>query len=299
MDNITKQISEEFKNIYFIRGARNARYPNSHSILIGDYLIDTGISRKLLKKVKQQFVLNTVLLSHWHEDHISGNSILKDVRFLCHERDQSVIEDIDKMYSYYGVENIAAGEELKTLNEYLGVKSIKVDGNISDNDIIHIGEDLKLKIIYTPGHTAGHCSFLELSSKIGFFGDIDLTKFPYYGNIDADLIAFEKSIEKLKNLDINVAVTGHREPLEGKKEIKNELEKYKTILEKRDERILTFLSERNPISLKDFKSKNLIYKTYTFENFEPIAELIMVEKHLEKFLAQKLIIPKDNGFILS
>lgn len=299
MDNITQQISEEFKNILFIRGARNARYPNSHSILIGDYLIDTGISKKLLKKVKRQFILNNVLLSHWHEDHISGNSILKDARFYCHERDQAVIEDIDKMYSYYGIENSAAEEELKTLNEYIGVKSIMVDGNISDNDIIHIGEDLKLKIIYTPGHTAGHCSFLELSSKIGFFGDIDLTRFPYYGNIDANLTDFEKSIEILKSLEIDVAVTGHKEPIEGRENIKNELEKYKTILEKRDERILSLLSERNPISLLDFKNKNLIYKTYTFENFEPIAELIMVEKHLEKFLVQKLIMPKNNGFILS
>jgi len=300
METISEQLSEEYKNIYFIRGARNARYPNSHSLLIGDHLIDTGISRKILRKIKKQIKISTVLLSHWHEDHISGNSFLNlDTKFLCHQKDKPIIEDIEKMYPYYGIENSIAEDELRTVNDYLGITNTKIDGIIRNNDIINIGDDLKLKIIYTPGHTAGHCSFCEMRSKIAFFGDIDLTRFPYYGSIDADLLHFEESIELIKGLDIDIVVTGHREPIKGIKVIKEELDNYKKIIHKRDERIMSNLSEKTPMTPNDLKGKNLIYKKYVYENYDPVAGLLMIGKHFDKFLAKKLIIPSDNGFILS
>ena len=79
------------EGIYFIQGANKARYPYSNSILIGDYLIDTGVSNKLLRSLKKEFQINNVILSHWHEDHISGNQLLKDINFLCHEKDKFII----------------------------------------------------------------------------------------------------------------------------------------------------------------------------------------------------------------
>ncbi|MFX1531655.1 MAG: hypothetical protein ACFFBC_11130, partial [Promethearchaeota archaeon] len=71
------------------------------------------------------------------------------------------------------------------------------------------------------------------------------------------------------------------------------------IIFKRDERILSNLSERNPISPIDLKGKNLIYKRYSSENFEVISELVMIEKHFDKLLKNNLIAIKDNGFILN
>ena len=44
MNEFVQPLSDEFKDIYFIKGARNGRYPFSHSLLIMDCLIDTGIS---------------------------------------------------------------------------------------------------------------------------------------------------------------------------------------------------------------------------------------------------------------
>ena len=54
MNDFVFQISEDFEKIYFIEGARNGKYPYSHSLLIEDYLIDTGISSRLLRKLKRQ-----------------------------------------------------------------------------------------------------------------------------------------------------------------------------------------------------------------------------------------------------
>ncbi|MFX0027713.1 MAG: MBL fold metallo-hydrolase [Candidatus Hermodarchaeota archaeon] len=299
MQEFMQSLINKFENIYFIEGEREGNYPYSHSLLVGDYLIDTGISGRRLRKVKRQFQINAIVLSHWHEDHISGNNLFHDLNFLCHEEDRIPIEDIEQILPYYRVDGTNAGEEFRTLFDLFGMKNTKISRFIRDNEIINISDYLKLKVIHTPGHTAGHCAFIELNSKIAFFGDIDLTRFPYYATIDSDLMAYENSIEKLKSLDLEIAVLGHRDPVFGGNNIRAELENFRMIITKRDERILSNLSERNPIRPVDLKGRNLIYKRYSFANFEVISELVMIEKHFDKFLRNKLITIKDNGYILT
>ena len=301
MEDFVIPLSEEFKDLYFIEGESSARYPYSNSMLIGDYLIDTGISPRRLKRLKKQFPISHVLLTHWHEDHISGNYIMKNAKFYCHSKDQAPIENVDNMIPLYNVHNTPVEDELKSLIEILRMQNVKVDRVIQDNDIFNIGEQFKLKVLHTPGHTAGHCAFLEQNSKIAFLGDIDLTKHPYYGNLDANLIEFEESIAKIKNLDVNTVITGHRGIIKGKSRIIDEIEKYESILKERDDRILSYLTERtNPTSLAEFRGSNVIYRKYTaFKDFELIAELLMIEKHFEKFIKLNMITKKDERYILN
>jgi glyoxylase-like metal-dependent hydrolase (beta-lactamase superfamily II) len=298
MQEFIHPLSDDFKNIYFIEGDRKGNYPFSHSLLIGNYLIDTGISSGRLRKLKRQFQINTVILSHWHEDHISGNNLFSNSNFLCHINDKPPIEDIEKMFPYYRVEGTDAGKEFRILFEMFGMNNTIISNIIKDDEIINIDDLLKLKVVHTPGHTAGHCAFYEANSKIAFFGDIDLTRFPYYATIDSDLVDYENSIEILKNLEFEVAVLGHRDPVFGSSNIQAELEKFKSVIFKRDERILSNLSEQNPIRPIDLKGKNLIYKRYSYD-FEVISELVMIEKHFDKFLRNRLITIKDNGYILN
>ncbi|MFX0027104.1 MAG: MBL fold metallo-hydrolase, partial [Candidatus Hermodarchaeota archaeon] len=293
-------ISDEFPEIYFIEGARNGKYPYSHSLLIEDFIIDTGISSRLLRKLKRKFQINNALLSHWHEDHTSGNRIIPNANFLIHFNDKYLIENVDKFSEYYGILNTPAAETFTWLEESLKLMNTKIEKTFKDNQVIKIGDHLHLKVIHTPGHTAGHCSFYELNSKIAFLADIDLTNFVFYAGIDSDLLDFEKSIEKLEQLNIDIVATGHRGIIEGKNKIKEELKKYKSIIYKRDDRLLSQFSEFKPIMVNDFKGKNLIYKYYSeFKEYEIVAELIMIQKHFDKFLIRKLIAPKENGFILS
>ena len=300
MEDFIKPLSNELENIYFIEGFQRARYPYSNSMLIGDNLIDTGISTRRLKKLKKYFPINKVFLTHWHEDHISGNYLLRDAQFCCHPKDRIPIENVDKMIPLYNVKNTPIEDELKSLIKLLRMQNIKVDTFVEDNDIFDIGDQLKLKVLFTPGHTAGHCAYYELNSKIVFLGDIDLTKYPYYGNLDASLIDFEESIAKIKSLDVNIVVTGHRGIIEGKKKIDEEIEKYQSILDGRGERILTYFSERGrSIKLDEFEKNNIIYRKYSaYKDFEIIAELLMIEKHLEKFLKKGIISENDNSYAL-
>ena len=109
---------------------------------------------------------------------------------------------------------------------------------------------------------------------------------------------YENSIDKLKNLEIEIAVMGHRDPVFGSSNIRVELDKFKSVIFKRDERVLSNLTERKPIRPIDLKGKNLIYKRYTY-NFEIISELVMIEKHFDKYLKKNLITTQDNGYILN
>lgn len=300
MSDFVHPISDEFKEIFFIKGAREGKYPYSHSLLIGDVLIDTGISSRLLRKLKRLYPINTVLLSHWHEDHTSGNRLLSSAKFYIHSKDRYLIENVNKFNEFYGISNTPGEEEFEWLMEGLRLKNTKIDELIEDNQIIKVANGLNIRIIHTPGHTAGHCAFFELNSKIAFLADIDLTNFVFYAGIDSNLMDFEDSLEKLIQFDIKTAITGHRGIIDGEKSIREELIEYKSIIQKRDGRILSYLSETTPKRVIDLKNKNIIYKYYSqFKEYEIIAELIMVQKHLDKFITNGCVEQKGNGYILS
>ncbi len=299
MPEFIKPLSDEFENIYYVEGERRGGYPYSNSMLIGDYLIDTGISNGRIRKLRRKFDIKSVINSHWHEDHILGNRVLKEAEFLCHSEDKHIIEDIDKIFPFYGLK-VADFPEFQELLEGFRINNTKIDRVIENDEIIEIN-DLRLKVIHTPGHTAGHCCFFEEKSRICFLADIDLTNFgPFYGGLDSSVMDFEESIEKLEELNMEAAVSGHKGLFQGVKLIKEELKKYKSKIYEYDERILSYLSETNPINPDDLVKKNIIYRKYgPWEVFEIIAEKIMIEKHFEKFLKNKIIEKKNNGYILN
>ncbi len=293
-------LGDSNNTFYFVQGKNNAYYPFSNSLLIGTYLIDTGSSPRIIRDLKKRFSIQTVINSHWHEDHISGNYLFDDVRFLCHENDKNLIENIWLMENYYGIEGTKTGKDFVDLMNSYKLKDTNVQETIQDGEIIKINDEYKLKVIHTPGHTAGHCVFQELNTKIAFLGDIDLTRFPYYGNIDANLREFYESIEKVINLDIEVAMSGHKGIVEGKSEINDRLDRFKSSIDKRTERILSKMPESKPILPKDLQKLNLIYKKYSeFEEFELISEVLMIQKHFDYFLHNGLIIKERGGYILT
>jgi len=301
MSSFIQPLSEEFKEIYYVEGQRGGRYPYSHSLLIDSYLIDTGISSGHLRKLKRQHPITHVILSHWHEDHIANNRLLPDAKFFAHPKDIPVIEDVEKMFEYYFTTDPEQKELFDMILGMLRLKDTKVDYELNDNDIIEIGDRYKLQVILAPGHTGGHCCFFETNSKIAFLADIDLSSFgPWYAGRDSSLIEFEASIQKIKQFDIDIAVTSHKGVIEGKSAVKEALKAYEDVIYKRDEKILSFLSESNPVKAQDLEKKNLIYKYYTeYEIYEHMAEVVMIQYHFDKLEKNGTITKQDNGYVLS
>lgn len=301
MSSFIQPLSEEFKDIYYIEGQRGGRYPYSHSLLIDDYLIDTGISSGHLRKLKRQHPITHVILSHWHEDHIAGNRILPDAKFFAHPKDIPVIEDIEKMFEYYFTTGPEQKELFNMILETLRVENTKVDYKLNDNDIIKIGDQYNVQVIFTPGHTGGHCCFLEKNSKIAFLADIDLSSFgPWYGGIDSSLIELEASIQRIKEIDIEIAVTSHKGVIEGKSSVAEAIKAYENIIYKRDERILSYLNETKPTKARELEKKNIIYKYYTqYEIYEHMVEVVMIQYHFDKLEKSGRIIKENNGYHLA
>ncbi|MHA1274383.1 MAG: MBL fold metallo-hydrolase [Promethearchaeota archaeon] len=303
MNDFIKLIDDEIPNIYFIEGQRNGKYPYSHSLLIENFLIDTGISSGFIRKLRRKFKIENILLSHWHEDHISGNRFFKDSAvFYAHGNDLPVIEDVSKMFDYYSIKDNR--EQVELFESILGglrLENINIDIILKDNDIIKIKDNYNIRVIHTPGHSKGHCCFYEINNKILFLGDIDLSSLgPWYGGLDSNVIEFENSIKKIMKIDVEIAVTGHKGLFFGNKKIKDKLNEYLNVIYQRDERILSELKENKPLIIDDLIGKNIIYPRYTqYKIYELLAEKIMIQSHLNKFLIDRKISEKDGGYILS
>jgi glyoxylase-like metal-dependent hydrolase (beta-lactamase superfamily II) len=296
-------------DIYFLRGKNDAKYPYSHSLLVGNFLIDTGISREHLKLLKtNNFSIDTIILSHWHEDHIRDALFLKANHYLSHPKDKPMIENFSGLFKKYtGIteEDFQKfGDFILSYLKTLRIKNIKIDRVIIDDEIIKINENCRLKVIHTPGHTAGHCSFIELNSGIVYLTDIDFKDFgPFYGAQDSSLTDFENSIEKVKKIDMDIAISAHKGIFKGRKLIREKLDEYKAIIDKRDEKILEFCSEKRPIQVENLVLKNIIYKTLHKIDFFKAHyiryEKRMLEQHFERLVSRNIIEPKGNGFVLA
>ncbi|MFX0071876.1 MAG: MBL fold metallo-hydrolase [Candidatus Hermodarchaeota archaeon] len=301
MSEFIQLLSDNSENIYFVEGERNGRYPYSNSLLIEDCLIDTGISSRHLRKLKRKFSIKKVLFTHWHEDHISGHRILKDVEMHCHINDKPLIENFKDLYKkYYCMINTPVENLFDDIFETMRLEKAKIHQILEHNQIININNNSKIQVIHTPGHSAGHCCFLELNSKICFLGDIDFSSFgPWYAGLDSNLSDFEESILRLKQYDINTAITSHKGIFSGSKLIKEELDKFKSFFDIRDQKILSHFSEKKAKNVNELIKQNIIYKFYgEFKEYDVLAEKIMIKMHIDKLLKNKLIEQQKDGYIL-
>ncbi|MEL6672125.1 MAG: MBL fold metallo-hydrolase [Bacteroidota bacterium] len=110
------------------------------------------IEEKDLKVVK---LLNT----HGHIDHMLGNKFVVDtwgVPFATHEK---VIPELEATQSYGALFGLQPDP------------SPHPDELLEDGDTLEIGQ-LKLEVIFTPGHSAGHISFYHAPSQSLFSGDV-------------------------------------------------------------------------------------------------------------------------------
>jgi len=158
-------------------------------------LIDPGAGGMAVKNVlhKQGYVLEFIINTHGHGDHIAANGYFKSPVYI-HRLDKDFLRDPDKNLSGLFFFKVISPEATRILE---------------DGDTIELG-NLKLEIIHTPGHTPGSIS-IKLGSSVFtgdalFSGGIGRTDFAY-----GDETLLLKSIrEKLLVLsDDTVIYPGH------------------------------------------------------------------------------------------
>lgn len=165
--------------VYVVRGAKLA-------------LVDSGVApspqevvepclRALgLRLGEVDYIINT----HGHNDHMGGNGAVKEAapgaQVLVHSADRSLVTDgvkahlggpfdASRFMPLLGAEDLLPEREA-TLTRFIG-KTAGVDRVLEDGDVIDLGNDVRLRAIHTPGHTAGSTCYLLERDNVLFSGD--------------------------------------------------------------------------------------------------------------------------------
>jgi len=271
-------------NIYYIKGENQSRFPYCACLyLTGSklrVLIDAGMGPKNLAPVKKMGI-DLLILTHCHIDHRLTRKELLGVPVWSHENEANFLKDHENFFKAMGLKR--SGLDLVGLFKSApGILDIEIDHLLTDGEPIDLG-GLTLETVHTPGHTPGHIAFFIPEHDLLFSGDIDLTSFgPFYGHDFADINDFLASIEKLKQINSKMVISGHAGPFNDN--LHARFIAYAEVIHSRDSLVLEKLSR--PKSIDDFKGANLFYKSYPdFPDLIRWFELVHIEKHLARLKA--------------
>ena len=283
-------------NIFYITGKNNSRFPYCACLYLRGkklrVLIDVGMGAENLAPVKEMGI-DLLILTHCHIDHRLTRNEIFDIPVWCHESEANFLKDREYFYTSMGLKR--NGLELSGLFDFAhGVFDTEIDHRLVDGERIELG-GITLETIHTPGHTPGHIAFFNPEHDLLFSGDIDLTPFgPFYGHDFADISDFLASIEKLRQIEAKMVISGHAGPFNGN--LPERFKEYGEVIHSRDRLLLEKL--RQPKSIEDFKGSNLFYKAYPdFPDLIRWFELVHIEKHLMRLKTMGKVRQEDDKWI--
>jgi glyoxylase-like metal-dependent hydrolase (beta-lactamase superfamily II) len=268
-------------NVHYLPGKNKSRFPYCACLYLAGkemkVLIDAGMGGGNLRPAKD-LGIDLLILTHCHVDHRLTRREIPHVPVWCHELEESFLCDKDHFLAATGLSR--SGIDLRPF--YGGLNDafdMEVAHRLVDGERLDLG-GLTLVTMHTPGHTPGHLAFYIPEHGLLFSADVDLTSFgPYYGHDFADIDAFIRSIDKLKQIGAKTVTTGHAGPFNG--DAGERLEAYKAIIHERDRRVLNHLVE--PRRMVDLVGRNLIYAAYTEGDLlQSWFERVHLEKHLTR-----------------
>jgi glyoxylase-like metal-dependent hydrolase (beta-lactamase superfamily II) len=256
----------KFKNIYplVIPFANDSHLISANVYVLGKNsvtLIDTGpklpgifslLEKQLTLAGINMASIERIIITHGHIDHFGlAVEIQKaaghPVEFLIHAEDswkssranfraRMWSREADDFMAMAGVPEKAV-ETAKNRFNFFKTMCDPLDSvsTIKEGDEI-AGEGYHLKIIHTPGHTAGSCCVYESGHKILFSGDhiiqhitpnplVELKRSQLKDASYQSLKAYRDSLDKLTGLDVQFVLPGHGGYIEGLPEI---ISSYKT-----------------------------------------------------------------------
>lgn len=197
-------MKEIIKNIYHIGDSGCSVYLINTKCEEGLVLIDCGMSIDLIKKISELGLnprdIKHCFLTHFHIDHTAAcfnlKNLNKQVKFYAHDLDADAIEE--------------KGHDSKTAASWYGVdyKPIRLERRFKgDLEILRLGL-YEFQCIHTPGHTPGSISILLEAEDIKILFGQDIHG-PFYKSFGSNLIDYQKSMQKLLDLNVDILCEGH------------------------------------------------------------------------------------------
>jgi glyoxylase-like metal-dependent hydrolase (beta-lactamase superfamily II) len=190
-------------------------------------LVDAGLpgrSEQILAAVRDvgrdPSQVQNVAVTHHHVDHIGGlASLVRKTGALVHAHPGEAPIVRGEMTAPPLVGRSVGSRLFLSVLARLGPTQsapTAVDHEVQDGDEL---EGTGLRAIFTPGHTAGHTSFLHAATGTLFVGDAAANGFrglaKPVGNHDEDVAATTASIVRMASLDFETACFGHGRSISG------------------------------------------------------------------------------------
>ncbi len=193
-------------------------------------LIDSGLPNRqasILKEVghlgRQPSELKHIVITHHHVDHTGSLAALvqaSGAQVYVHPLDAPIVR---------GEKPVPGPNPGSLLGKVVGpvvsrlpaykLRSAKVDREVQDGEVVPLVGGLKA--VHTPGHTAGHLSYLMPGHDgVLFAGDAAGNLFgrlgPPLGMYTEDMAQAKQSLRRLAELEFDTACFGHGGVLKGK-----------------------------------------------------------------------------------
>ncbi len=285
-------------SVKFIRGGK---YPFCHSVLIDDRdraIIDASSNREKLQQFNDQRIVDYLITSHAHEDHLAFNYLFPESRFCVHPFDAPQFERVESLIDSYGQMPQEDREKWRAfLEKDCHYIPRRADLLLEDGMVMDFGE-VRMKVVHTPGHTRGHCAFYFIDQKILFTADLDLTKAgPYYGDPASDIDETIHSLKLLRTFEVETYLTSHGKGiLEADPE---HIDGYLEVIFLREEKLVALL-RKGAKTLDQVAQEGIIYG-----NKSPLgpwdlalSERAMVLKHLSRLVSANRVEQKGDLYVL-
>jgi len=288
---------KHFGCVWFIPGENQGKYPYCHSIYIEGpaVLIDPGSNRKRLLELRDNPGVKSVWLSHWHEDHLMHLDLFDDLPLSISKPDAPPLSDLDLFLDAYGMDEQDDRRYWRSLlKKEFHFRPRHPGSFLVHKSLIDLGP-VSVEVISTPGHTPGHASFFFREPEILFLGDYDLSGFgPWYGDVHSSIEDTIRSVKLLRKIPAKKWIASHETGIFEK--APGELwDQYLNVIFEREKKLLDLL--KKPQSLENIVDAWIIYgKPREPKAFFEFGERVLVKKHLEKLLTQRLVATEDDKY---
>ncbi len=243
-------------------GDKSGKYPDGNQVIVQGrdtrVAFDTPlVSRHIGDDLDQ---VDLLILGHVHEDHAVSQGRLAGARVQVHQADLAAAQSWDGLARHYGYPApVLATVRAMIERDFSWAPRPDATG-YADGALWELGGGVRVRAYHLPGHTAGHCALVEESTGVAFIGDIDLTGFgPYYGDASSSLAQFQRSLERVKDIDACVWVTSHhRGVITERAAFLQAVGRFAHKIDERNDKLLGYLRER-PHTLEQLVARRLLY----------------------------------------